>query len=205
MTDKKSSESRRKLLKSIAAGSGAILAGKSLPESWSRPVVDSVMLPAHAQTSPADNTPPQNRVYSGTNLNVAFLDNASDSMFANTVDLLVPTANAQSQDTETYDACATPNGTNVDVLIQVIRSRPNTNDPILTDWWSGSLPLAGDPGTLTVEGKCKEYDATEFEGKVLRYDDIEMEIQTRGREVLTIPFVPSCVPFSAIQCLIDQN
>ena len=51
MTDKKSSESRRKLLKSIVAGSGAIVAGKSLPESWSRPVVDSVMLPAHAQTS----------------------------------------------------------------------------------------------------------------------------------------------------------
>lgn len=51
MTDKNSSESRRKLLKSIAAGSGAIVAGKSLPESWSRPVVDSVMLPVHAQTS----------------------------------------------------------------------------------------------------------------------------------------------------------
>ncbi|MCK5359783.1 MAG: hypothetical protein KAJ95_04110, partial [Gammaproteobacteria bacterium] len=40
------------LLKSIAAGSGAIAAGKSLPESWSKPVVDSVILPAHAQTSP---------------------------------------------------------------------------------------------------------------------------------------------------------
>ncbi len=46
-----SDQSRRKLLKSIAAGSGAIIAGKSLPESWSKPVVDSVMLPAHAQTS----------------------------------------------------------------------------------------------------------------------------------------------------------
>jgi len=51
MTDKKSSESRRTLLKSIAAGSGAIVAGKSLPDSWTKPVVDSVMLPAHAQTS----------------------------------------------------------------------------------------------------------------------------------------------------------
>lgn len=51
MKDKQSSESRRKLLKSIAAGSGAIIAGKSLPESWAKPVVDSVMLPAHAQTS----------------------------------------------------------------------------------------------------------------------------------------------------------
>jgi hypothetical protein len=51
MKDNKSDKSRRKLLKSIAAGSGAIVAGKSLPENWSRPVVDSVMLPAHAQTS----------------------------------------------------------------------------------------------------------------------------------------------------------
>ena len=58
MTDKKSSESRRKLLKSVAAGSGAIVAGKSLPESWSRPVVDSVMLPAHAQTSPSSPPSP---------------------------------------------------------------------------------------------------------------------------------------------------
>jgi hypothetical protein len=53
MTDKKSNKSRRKLLKSIAAGSGAVVAAKSLPESWNRPVVDSVMLPAHAQTSPS--------------------------------------------------------------------------------------------------------------------------------------------------------
>ncbi|MFW2439298.1 MAG: hypothetical protein ACN4GR_07990 [Arenicellales bacterium] len=42
---------RRNLLKGIAMGSGAVLAGKTLPDSWSRPVVDSVMLPAHAQTS----------------------------------------------------------------------------------------------------------------------------------------------------------
>ncbi|MCP3908768.1 MAG: hypothetical protein GY712_12215, partial [Oceanicoccus sp.] len=51
MTDKKSPDSRRKLLKSIAAGSGAVVAGKTLPESWSKPVIDSVMLPAHAETT----------------------------------------------------------------------------------------------------------------------------------------------------------
>ena len=50
-------ENRRKLLNSLAAGSGAVIAGKSLPESWSKPVVDSVMLPAHAQTSPSPCTP----------------------------------------------------------------------------------------------------------------------------------------------------
>ncbi|MCP3999369.1 MAG: hypothetical protein GY727_00440 [Gammaproteobacteria bacterium] len=51
MTDKKSNDSRRKLLKSIAAGSGAVVAGKSLPESWSKPVIDSVVLPVHAETT----------------------------------------------------------------------------------------------------------------------------------------------------------
>lgn len=56
MSDNKSSDSRRKLLKSIAAGSGAVIAGKNLPESWSRPVVDSVMLPAHAVTTPCGGT-----------------------------------------------------------------------------------------------------------------------------------------------------
>jgi hypothetical protein len=51
MTDKQSNDSRRKLLKSIAAGSGAVVAGKSLPESWTKPVVDSILLPAHAATT----------------------------------------------------------------------------------------------------------------------------------------------------------
>ena len=51
MKNKKSNKSRRKLLKSLAAGSSAIVVSKSLPGSWSKPVVDSVILPAHAQTT----------------------------------------------------------------------------------------------------------------------------------------------------------
>jgi len=49
--NKNTEGSRRKILKSMAVGSGAIIAGKSLPDTWVRPVVDSVILPAHAQTS----------------------------------------------------------------------------------------------------------------------------------------------------------
>jgi surface protein len=44
-------QGRRKLLKSIALGGGAIAVGKTLPESWTKPVIDSVMLPAHGETS----------------------------------------------------------------------------------------------------------------------------------------------------------
>lgn len=51
MNEKKSDSERRKILKSLTAGSGALALGKSLPDSWTRPVVDSVVLPSHAQTS----------------------------------------------------------------------------------------------------------------------------------------------------------
>ena len=46
-----SSNSRRKLLLSIAASGSSIFVGKSLPNSWVKPVVESMVLPAHAQTS----------------------------------------------------------------------------------------------------------------------------------------------------------
>jgi hypothetical protein len=43
--------SRRRVLKSIAAGGGAVITGGSLTKDWVKPVVKSVVLPAHAQTS----------------------------------------------------------------------------------------------------------------------------------------------------------
>lgn len=41
---------RRRLMGAVAAG--AVVAVKGLPERWTKPVVDSVILPAHAQMSP---------------------------------------------------------------------------------------------------------------------------------------------------------
>ncbi len=41
-----SDNTRRKALKALTIGTGAVVAGH-----WSKPVVESVMLPAHAQTS----------------------------------------------------------------------------------------------------------------------------------------------------------
>ncbi len=51
---------RRKLLKSIAIGGGAAALGKTLPEQWSKPMVDSVLVPAHAQAT----QPPQRSLVS---------------------------------------------------------------------------------------------------------------------------------------------
>ena len=41
-------DSRRSLLKKLAVGG---IAGAAMPAQWSRPVIDTVILPAHAQTS----------------------------------------------------------------------------------------------------------------------------------------------------------
>ena len=47
--------SRRCVLGSLAAGGG--IAATTLPQTWIKPVIDSVLLPVHAQTSPTTCSP----------------------------------------------------------------------------------------------------------------------------------------------------
>lgn len=46
-----SHQSRRDLLKSFALGGGVVVVARGVPDTWLKPVVESVVLPAHAQTS----------------------------------------------------------------------------------------------------------------------------------------------------------
>ncbi len=46
---------RRRLLKSLVASGGVYATGKFLPHDWKRPVVNSVTLPAHAESSPPES------------------------------------------------------------------------------------------------------------------------------------------------------
>ena len=45
------SEGRRKLLKKAGVSSGAVAAASLLPDNWVKPILNSVALPAHAETS----------------------------------------------------------------------------------------------------------------------------------------------------------
>ncbi len=52
-SDKKDLENkgRRKAIKKIAAGVGAVATYNVLPKQWTRPIVDQIVMPAHAATS----------------------------------------------------------------------------------------------------------------------------------------------------------
>jgi hypothetical protein len=47
--DEQVSESRRKLLKAVAATGGAVVASALMPSEWAEPVVEAGVMPAHAQ------------------------------------------------------------------------------------------------------------------------------------------------------------
>jgi hypothetical protein len=152
MIDKKSNESRRKLLKSIAAGGGAIIAGKSLPENWSRPVVDSVMLPAHALTSLEQYTSdPSN----------AALEN--DSLLADAMDSFIPEAAAAGKnggDKLWEITCLT---LNPDRSVKVDGLLTDGDDTVLVK--AAAVWIGGDPVYMTIFG-CTEIEEFDLSVRV---------------------------------------
>ncbi|MDZ7841897.1 MAG: hypothetical protein U5R46_13935 [Gammaproteobacteria bacterium] len=52
-SDAANTENRRNTLKTLISGAGMAVAGsQTLPDRWLKPVVSSIVLPAHAETSP---------------------------------------------------------------------------------------------------------------------------------------------------------
>ena len=144
MTDKKTQEKRRKLLKAVAAAGGAVVAGKTLPETWSRPAVESVVLPAHAQTSPGS--------FSGTL--TASID--SNSMFARAMESIVKTSHADNPEPPMVDVswCVTPiddKTADVDILFVDAENNP----PCFADLCSAQGVRVGNPDkTLSCDNAC---------------------------------------------------
>jgi len=63
-----SHRSRRRALVIALFGAGAPLAHRAVPERWASPVVDAVLLPAHAATSPEPETFPTGTFGSGADI-----------------------------------------------------------------------------------------------------------------------------------------
>ncbi|MDZ7842378.1 MAG: hypothetical protein U5R46_16385 [Gammaproteobacteria bacterium] len=98
MSDK-NHKNRRRLLKTIAGAGGIYTAGKMLPETWTRPVVDAVSLPAHAQTS---------GVFFGV-VGIEEITNAPPAG-GGILDLIVPAAHAEDRPPREAHICVVPQG-----------------------------------------------------------------------------------------------
>ncbi|MFW2440424.1 MAG: hypothetical protein ACN4GR_13770 [Arenicellales bacterium] len=192
-----SDKSRRKLLKSIAAGSGAVIAGKSLPESWTRPVVDSVMLPAHAQTSPA--LPVSFFGASVIPATLASLDNQSSPF-----DSLVPTAHAQGGPGPNRRFAVQALLQGVDSYAVSINNLAATIQGGGDVVRSGTLNIDGTPSTLTVtDNPCPVAGARDFTNSYIRsVGDTEIDVvitNVNGTEIsLVVPVGGGSMP--PLQC-----
>ena len=74
--NKKQIESRRQILRSIVAGGGVATSTKFLPDTWTQPVIDTVLVPSHGQSSPDPNFP--TGIFQGGPTEFAQLDQDSD-------------------------------------------------------------------------------------------------------------------------------
>lgn len=83
--EKLASEGRRLLLKSLAAGGAA---AAFLPDKWTKPVIDRILVPAHAQGSLS-----LYGIYTN-NGNVRFGSNFQPGMFERLANMIIPVANA---------------------------------------------------------------------------------------------------------------
>jgi len=127
----KKANNRRRLLKALAGAGGVFTAGKLLPEQWTRPVVDAVTLPAHAQTS---------ATYFGVvdPGNQGKAPRAEDSI----LDLVVPNAHAQGRGS--VYICVLPLGASVqfDVVFRYYYFKvPGVH-------FGGVVPIGGDTTAL---------------------------------------------------------
>ncbi len=108
--------SRRIALKSLLVSGGVATGASMLPKKWSRPVVDSVILPSHASTT-VETT---GNYYYNDNLLVQNKSGSESRLFAERIlDAVVPTAEAAQLPFTTYICIAITDNT---YTARVIRS-----------------------------------------------------------------------------------
>jgi len=128
----KTNTSRRRLLKQLTTAGGTAAALQTLPAAWVRPMVQSAILPAHAQLTSV--------MYFGTNLlREVAADGVRDrDLFGKLAGLVTPAARAAEIE-PAGSGCATSTGDQVAVIWQ---------SPENTRRWEGNLPANGGVGTM---------------------------------------------------------
>lgn len=169
----KTRHSRRRLLKSIAGAGGVYAAGKMLPEQWTKPVVDAVSLPAHAQTS-------------GPFFGVIPLPPEEASAPAGLLDLIFPKAYAQEAGREAH-ICVVPSGSDAMVDIVVLGFFTPSGTGVQFD---GVVPVGGENSLSVVDTAdgCEELKKADVS---LRLDSLAKGALRIGIESFTFDLPPA--------------
>ena len=157
----KNTNARRAILKSMAAGGGAIAAGKMVPEKWTQPVIESVVLPAHAQTSPGDEPtfPGLSGLYNGNTVIAGLGGNGLNGVLVaeskginkRILDYMVPAAYAGTiADDVTGDYCNS--GSEADIAFFVDADTGDVKICISFPRGEGGTWVSQGTSTLTVGG-----------------------------------------------------
>lgn len=144
-TNTKPSPGRRRLL--AALGTGAITTAL-LPKRWTAPVLESVLLPAHAATS-----------YGGQGSFSTFsrVTDAGSSM----LDFLVPKANAGTAIPTSFDVCVRVTDYQGDIVVALntgaVYEGPSSG-PIAIPFYNTVIPKTSGagPSTVTISGEVQE-------------------------------------------------
>lgn len=166
--------SRRKLIKSLGISSGVVATSALIPKTWTKPIVESVVLPAHAQTSQAPT------IFASTSIpangNASILDGLVSSAYA---------------DHQIYQICAEPNGSSATVTLQ------NIVDNFVRR--QGTIPLDGTAGDMNVIQSCREPGQQTVPGRITSVSSSSLtfvlERPNRGDLVAILPLVGFCPPF----------
>lgn len=143
-----SNEQRRRLLKSLLVGSGAAVMRNDLPQSWHKPIIESIVLPAHAGVSSDIAT---YTASGATGIRVSQNGNESETGLASAIGSLIPLANAQigqPQGNDGWYVCAVaniPGGTAQVTLAGMGGNVPANEVKVIR---RGNLKLNGDEGSV---------------------------------------------------------
>lgn len=175
--ENESIEARRKRLKQILASGGMFVGAATMQKEWTRPVIDSVILPVHALTSA---------------LNGSFTGAAEVSTDTDLLDYLVPQAHAVV-------------GYHVELCINVVNGVANVEVTVEYDWWlyTGSQALNFDINLLPNQASGGNHDINvtgtydektdQITGKV-KVDGLTAKVYTADRSTATCALKPQETP-----------
>lgn len=144
---------RRKLLKSLTVGGAAAVTAKSMPEEWTKPLVNGVSLPAHAQTT----VPPVIPDFHGGSMMTRLLTDLSapEQIFKNIIDSVVPPALAcvcKNVNVVIQQCCAKPSGSKnqtANVRVAFLIERDVDGEGVNVEHW-GALAVPVDGSTVNL-------------------------------------------------------